>query len=476
MRKAMERHELYGRLTQSFGFEPTEGQSVVLYHLAAFLLSQKENPTYVLRGYAGTGKTSLVKTLVRTLPAIGMRYVLMAPTGRAAKVLSNYTGQNASTIHRKIYQAMTYPDGSIRIARAENKYKHTLFIVDEASMIGEQKEFGGSSLLDDLLSYVFSGEDCRLLLIGDTAQLPPVESNESPALNCDYLKSQFPITAATYELTEVKRQALESGILYNATDIRELISQSLYEYALPIFHLQGFDDIQKIEPETFEEMLHNAFANISDNEAVIVCKSNKRANMFNQAIRGRILNIEGEIATGDKLMVVKNNYFWAEGNNAISFIANGDMAEIRKIKHFEDMYGFRFADVELSFTDYPDAPNIEAKILLDTLNSNSPSLTNEESQQLFTAIEEDYMDIPNRRERYKEMKKNPWFNALQVKFAYALTCHKTQGGQWSSVFIDSSLNLKETLEVEDLRWLYTALTRAQERVYFVNFKDEFFGE
>ena len=476
MRKAMERHELYGRLTQSFGFEPTEGQSVVLYHLAAFLLSQKENPAYVLRGYAGTGKTSLVKTLVRTLPAIGMRYVLMAPTGRAAKVLSNYTGQNASTIHRKIYQAMTYPDGSIRIARTENKYKHTLFIVDEASMIGEQKEFGGSSLLDDLLSYVFSGEDCRLLLIGDTAQLPPVESNESPALNCDYLKSQFPITAATYELTEVKRQALESGILYNATDIRELISQNLYEYALPIFHLQGFDDIQKIEPETFEEMLHNAFANISDNEAVIVCKSNKRANMFNQAIRGRILNIEGEIATGDKLMVVKNNYFWAEGNNTISFIANGDMAEIRKIKHFEDMYGFRFADVELSFTDYPDAPNIEAKILLDTLNSNSPSLTNEESQQLFTAIEEDYMDIPNRRERYKEMKKNPWFNALQVKFAYALTCHKTQGGQWNSVFIDSSLNLKETLEVEDLRWLYTALTRAQERVYFVNFKDEFFGE
>lgn len=476
MRKAMERHELYGRLTQSFGFEPTEGQSVVLYHLAAFLLSQKENPTYVLRGYAGTGKTSLVKTLVRTLPAIGMRYVLMAPTGRAAKVLSNYTGQNASTIHRKIYQAMTYPDGSIRIARAENKYKHTLFIVDEASMIGEQKEFGGSSLLDDLLSYVFSGEDCRLLLIGDTAQLPPVESNESPALDCDYLKSQFPITAATYELTEVKRQALESGILYNATDIRELLSQNLYEYALPIFHLQGFDDIQKIEPETFEEKLHNAFSNISDNEAVIVCKSNKRANMFNQAIRGRILNIEGEIATGDKLMVVKNNYFWAEGSDAISFIANGDMAEIRKIKHFEDMYGFRFADVELSFTDYPDAPNIEAKILLDTLNSNSPSLTNEESQRLFTAIEEDYMDIPNRRERYKEMKKNPWFNALQVKFAYALTCHKTQGGQWNSVFIDSSLNLKETLEVEDLRWLYTALTRAQERVYFVNFKDEFFGE
>ena len=471
----MQRLDLFGQLTQSFGFEPTEGQSIVLYHLSAFLLSQKENPTYILRGYAGTGKTTLVKALVKTLPMIGMKYMLMAPTGRAAKVLSSYTGQNASTIHRRIYQAKAFPDGSIRITRAENKSKNALFIVDEASMIGEQREFGGSSLLDDLLSYVFSGESCRLLLIGDTAQLPPVESSESPALNCDYLKSEFPVTAATYELTEVKRQALESGILYNATDIRQLLSQKLYEYHLPIFHLQGFDDIQKIEPEAFEEMLYNAFANTSDNEAVIVCKSNKRANMFNQAIRGRILNIEGEIATGDKLMVVKNNYFWANGNDVISFIANGDMAELRKIKHFEDMYGFRFADVELSFTDYPDAPNLEAKILLDTLNSNSPSLTEEENKRLFSAIEEDYMDIPNRRERYKEMKKNPWFNALQVKFAYALTCHKTQGGQWNTVFIDSSLNLKETLEVEDLRWLYTALTRAQERVYFVNFKEEFFG-
>ena len=471
----LSRGELYGKMIQSFGLEPTDGQAIVMYHLSAFLLSQKENPTYILKGYAGTGKTTLVKTLVKTLPYIGMRYVLMAPTGRAAKVLNSYTGQNASTIHRRIYQAKTFPDGSIRITRAENKFKNTLFIVDEASMIGEQKEFGGSSLLDDLLGYVFSGESCRLLLIGDTAQLPPVGSNESPALDCEYLRSQFPITAATYELTEVKRQALESGILYNATDVRQLLNQNLYEYSLPLFHLQGFDDIQKIEPETFEEMLHNAFAHISDNEAVIICKSNKRANMFNQAIRGRILNIEGEIATGDKLMVVKNNYYWTEGNPDINFIANGDMAEIRKIKHFDEIYGFRFADVELSFTDYPAAPNLEAKILLDTLYSNSPSLTEEENRKLFAAIEEDYMDIPNRRERYKEMKKNPWFNALQVKFAYALTCHKTQGGQWNSVFIDSSLNQKETLDVEDLRWIYTALTRAQERVCFVNFKEEFFG-
>ena len=471
----LSRSELYGKMIQSFGFEPTNGQSIVMYHLSAFLLSQKENPTYILRGYAGTGKTTLVKTLVKTLPAIGMKYILMAPTGRAAKVLSNYTGQNASTLHRRIYQTKTFPDGSIRITRAENKFKNALFIVDEASMIGEQKDFGGSSLLDDLMGYVFSGENCRLLLIGDTAQLPPVESNESPALDCEYLKREFPVTAATYELTEVKRQALESGILYNATDIRQLLGQNLYEYHLPLFHLDGFNDIQKIEPETFEERLHNAFANMSDNEAVIVCKSNKRANLFNQAIRGRILNIEGEIATGDKLMVVKNNYYWTEGSPNISFIANGDMAEIRKIKHFEELYGFRFADVELSFTDYPESSNVEAKILLDTLNSNSASLTEEENKRLFAAIEEDYMDIPNRRQRFKEMRKNPWFNALQVKFAYALTCHKTQGGQWSSVYIDSSLNQKETLDVEDLRWLYTALTRAQERVCFVNFKEEFFG-
>ena len=472
----LSRSELYGKLVQSFGFEPTDGQAIVMYHLSAFLLSQKENPTYILKGYAGTGKTTLVKTLVRTLPYIGMKYVLMAPTGRAAKVLSSYTGQNASTIHRRIYQTQSLPDGSFRMTRAENKFKNALFIVDEASMIGEQKEFGGMSLLDDMLNYVFSGESCRLLLIGDTAQLPPVESQQSPALDCEYLKTEFPITAATFELTEVKRQALESGILYNATDIRQLLGQNLYEYELPLFHLQGFNDIQKIEPETFEEILHNVFSNTSDNGAVIICKSNKRANMFNQAIRGRILNIEGEIATGDKLMVVKNNYYWTEGNDTMSFIANGDMAEIRKIKHFDEMYGFHFADVELSFTDYPDAPNIEAKILLDTLNSNSPSLTEEENKKLYSAIEEDYMDIPNRRERYKEMKKNPWFNALQVKFAYALTCHKTQGGQWASIFIDSSLNQKETLEVEDLRWLYTALTRAQERVYFVNFKEEFFEE
>ena len=471
----MRRDELYELLLNSFGLTPTEGQATVLRHLAAFLLSLKPNPTYILRGYAGTGKTTLVTTLVKTLPEIGMDYVLMAPTGRAAKVLGGYTRKYASTIHKKIFQVQAFPDGSLRMARAQNKHKDTLFIVDEASMIGEDREFGAKSLLDDLLAYVFSGERCRLLLIGDTAQLPPVGNDESPALDINYLESQFPLTIATYELTEVKRQALQSGILSNATHLRELLIEDKIEYPLPLFDLH-FDDTERIDPEIFEEMLYKSFDAEHSNDSVIVCKSNKRANLFNQAIRSRILNIEGEIATGDKLMIVKNNYFWADGQQQISFIANGDMAEIQKITHYEEMYGFRFADVELSFPDYPDAQNLDVKIILDTLNSNSASLSEEENMRLLQAIEADYMDIPNRRERYKAMKKNPWFNALQVKFAYALTCHKTQGGQWKNVYVDSSLNLKDNVEKEDLRWLYTAVTRAQVRLYFVNFKEEFFED
>ena len=442
-------------------------------HLSAFLLSTKPNPTYILRGYAGTGKTTLVTTLVEVLPQIGMGYVLMAPTGRAAKVMANYTQRAASTIHKKIYQAKSFPDGSIRMTRTENKHQNTLFIVDEASMIGEEQEFGARSLLDDLLDYVFSGEQCRLLLIGDTAQLPPVGNDESPALDIDYLQRQFPLTIATFELTEVKRHALQSGILSNATHLRELLTDDMKTYPLPLFDLH-FGDTARIDPETFEELLFRAFDAEHGNESVIVCKSNKRANLFNQAIRGRILNIDGEIATGDRLLIVKNNYYWADGNQEISFISNGDMAEIMKIVHYEEMYGFRFADVVLGFPDYPDAPNLDVKILLDTLNSTSASLTEEESTRLREAVEADYMDIPNRRERYKAMKRNPWFNALQVKFAYALTCHKTQGGQWKQVFVDSSLNQKDELEKEDLRWLYTAVTRAQVNLYFVNFKEEFF--
>ena len=467
----MTRQDLYRLLTGSFGFVPTEGQHTVLYHLAAFLLSEKPCPTYLLQGYAGTGKTTLVTTLVKTLPQIGMKYQLMAPTGRAAKVLSGYTGKTASTIHRKIYRFQSFADGSFRMTRAENKSKNTLFIVDECSMIPDDFA-NGRSLLDDLIRYVFSGENCRLLLIGDNAQLPPVGLENSPANDINVLKNGFGLTVASYELTEVMRQEEESGILYNATALRKMGGPTP---SLPLFTTNGFSDVHRIEPQEFEELLWQSFNGKNNNEAVIICRSNNRANMYNQAIRARILQEEGEIATGDKLMVVKNNYFWTDEDQKISFIANGDMIELMRINSTEEMYGFHFADVEIQLTDYQDEPNLSVKILLETLTSDSPALTQEEAERLYRAVEEDYMDIPNKRDRYKEMRKNPYFNALQVKFGYALTCHKTQGGQWPTVFIDAPFVPEgEELQVSDLRWFYTAVTRAQKQLYFVNFKDEYF--
>ncbi|MBO4574616.1 MAG: AAA family ATPase [Bacteroidales bacterium] len=470
----MTRQELNKVLLESFGFEPTDGQRVVLVHLAAFLLSQKHNPVYLLQGYAGTGKTTLVTTLVRTLPRIGMRYQLMAPTGRAAKVLSGYTGKTASTIHRKIYRFQAFADGSLRMVRAQNKAKNTLFIVDECSMISD--DYGsGRSLLDDLVNYVFSGENCRLLLIGDNAQLPPVGLENSPANDINVLKNSFNLTVASYELTEVMRQEEESGILWNATSLRQLLSNRHFDPVLPLFTTTGFPDVHRIEPQEFEELLWQGFNGKNTNDAVIICRSNKRANMYNQAIRARILQEEGEISTGDKLMVVKNNYYWTDQDQKISFIANGDMIEVMRINNTEEMYGFHFADVEIQLTDYPDEPNLSVKILLETLTSDSPALTQDEADRLYKAIEEDYMEIPHRRDRYKEMRQNPYFNALQVKFGYALTCHKTQGGQWPSVFIDAPFVPEgETLQISDLRWFYTAVTRAQKQLYFVNFKEEYF--
>ena len=471
----MTRQELYNILIRSFGYIPTDGQKTVLYHLSAFLLSQKPNPAYLLQGYAGTGKTTLVTTLVKTLPQIGMRYQLMAPTGRAAKVLSGYTEKTASTIHRKIYRFQQYADGSFRMTRAENKSKNTVFIVDECSMIPDDFT-NGRSLLDDLIGYVFSGENCRLLLIGDNAQLPPVGLENSPANDINVLKNSFNLTVASYELTEVMRQEEESGILWNATELRKaLMALTSLTPLMPLFNINGFTDIHRIEPQEFEELLWQGFNGKNTNDAVIICKSNKRANMYNQAIRARILQEEGEISTGDKLMVVKNNYFWTDEDQKVSFIANGDMIELMRINNTEEMYGFHFADVEIQLIDYPDAPNLSVKILLETLTSDSPALTQEESDRLYKAIEDDYMDIPNKRDRYKAMRQNPYFNALQVKFGYALTCHKTQGGQWPCVFIDAPyIKENESLQISDLRWFYTAVTRAQKQLYFVNFEDSYF--
>lgn len=466
---------------RSFGFIPTEGQRTVLYHLAAFLLSEKPKPTYLLQGYAGTGKTTLVTTLVKTLPIIGMHYQLMAPTGRAAKVISGYTGKSASTIHRKLYRFQQYADGSLRMTRAENKAKNTVFIVDECSMISDETT-NGRSLLDDLISYVFNGENCRLLLIGDNAQLPPVGLENSPANDINVLRHEFGLTVAAYELTEVMRQEEESGILWNATALRQtlrpltpLMPLMAAPIELPLFDVNGFPDVHRIEPQEFEELLWQKFGDKTNNEAVIICRSNKRANMYNQAVRARILQEEGEISTGDKLMVVKNNYFWTDEDQKISFIANGDMIELMRINNTEEMYGFHFADVEIQLTDYQEEPNLSVKILLETLTSDSPALTQEEADRLYRAVEEDYMDIPNKRDRYKAMRQNPYFNALQVKFGYALTCHKTQGGQWPTVFLDAPyIKEDESLQVSDLRWFYTAVTRAQKQLYFVNFEDAYF--
>ena len=489
----MDRNTLFNILLNNFGFTPTEGQAKVLYHLSAFILTEKERPVYLLRGYAGTGKTTLVSTLVKTLPSLGMRYQLLAPTGRAAKVMSTYTGKPSSTLHRKLYRFQVNANGEFRMARAENKAKDTIFIVDECSMISDQSDgySWSRSLLDDLIEYVFSGSCCKLLLIGDSAQLPPVGLDISPAMDFDILKNSFSLTLATYEMKEVMRQALDSGILHNATKLRSLMSTDneqlstdfWYEgYQLPLLEINNFSDIVKIDPMSFEELLWQSFGDKkSNNDAVVICRSNKRANMFNQAIRSRVLQEEGELSTGDKLMIVKNNYYWSGQQSAvsgqISFLANGDMIEITRINKFEEMYGFHFADVDIQLTDYEEAPTLSVKIIMETLYSDSPALTNEEAKRLYQAVEEDYMDIPRAADRRKAMKENPYYNALQVKFGYALTCHKTQGGQWSYVFIEAPyLPDETTLELGDLRWLYTALTRASEKVYLVNFKEEWFIE
>ncbi len=540
----MDRNTLFNLLLANFGFTPTEGQATVMSHLSAFIISQKERPVYLLRGYAGTGKTTLVSTLVKTLPQIGMCFELLAPTGRAAKVMSRYTGKTASTLHRKLYRFQHVSNGELRMTRAENKAKNTIFIVDECSMISDQGDgFSWSRpLLDDLIEFVFSGTNCKLLLIGDTAQLPPVGLDISPAMNFDILRNSFSLTIATYEMKEVMRQALDSGILHNATNLRNLMStdnsqqstasyqMSTISHQLPLLDINNFKDIEKIDPMTFEELLWQSFGDKrSNNDAVVVCRSNKRANMFNQAIRSRVLQEEGELSAGEKLMVVKNNYYWSDqpsavsrqsssnpencsmandkrlktnevkvqssslialsSNNSqilsfsdsqiptISFIANGDMIEIMKINKIEEMYGFHFADVEIQMLDYEEMPTLSVKILMETLHSDSPALTQEESKRLYQAVEEDYMDIPRVADRRKMMKNNPYFNALQVKYGYALTCHKTQGGQWNNVFVEAPyLPDETTLELSDMRWLYTAITRASKKVYLVNFKDEWFIE
>lgn len=476
----MNRTQLFQILLSAFEYEATKDQQTVLSHLAAFLLSEKENPTYLLKGYAGTGKTSLVASLVKTLPQIGQRYVLLAPTGRAAKVLANYTQKPASTIHRKLYRCAATSDGSLKVSRMPNKHKNTVFIIDEVSMISDSVSESNyttyDSLLNDLISYVFSGENCRLLLIGDNAQLPPVGLTESPALDIQLLKNAFVLTAASFEMTEVMRQAETSGILSNATKLRTILKTHFSENSFH-FSLDGFNDINKVAPDMFEDLLHDAFGNRQITNSIVICRSNKRANAFNQAIRSRVLFKEEAIESGDLLMVVKNNYYWLEtDDDSGGFIANGDSIEILRINRIEELYGFQFADVEIRLIDYSDEKQFSVKIILDTLTSETAALSENDNKKLFAAIEEDYSEIPNKRKRYEKIKTNPYFNALQVKFAYALTCHKTQGGQWQKVFIDGGMNPELFTDQASMRWLYTALTRATEDVYLVNFPDSCFAQ
>ncbi len=474
----MSHNNVYKQILHHFPHQPTDDQIKAMHHLGAFELSVKKNPVYVLKGFAGTGKTSLVSAYVHMLAMNNKRFILLAPTGRAAKVLSKYTGKKAHTIHRYIYHITTSKEGRYKVQLAHNRLKDAVFIIDEASMISDNSSagelFGNRNLFEDLVSYVFSGGQNKMVLIGDTAQLPPVGLTISPALDLQYIKSSFDVTAYEFEMQEVMRQEMDSGILITATNLRKLISQN--NPVATLFSRTDFkSDIQEVDDgRTFEELLHDTFDRHDLEQGIIVCRTNKRANLFNMQVRNSILFRESEIEGGDLLMVVKNNYHWLDKDAKPGFIANGDIVNVLRILKTEEMYGFRFAEADIQLTDYPEEKEITVKLLLSTLYSNGPGLSNSDRNTLFKRIEEDFMDIPERTKRVAEVMKNPWYNALHVKFAYAMTCHKTQGGQWPHVFIDQGYLTEEMINTEYLRWLYTAVTRSTKKVYLVNFSTSFF--
>ena len=471
-------HQVVRHIISHFPHPPTAGQLSACEAMVEFLYDADPMAAFVLSGYAGTGKTSLVSALIQSAPAMRIKTLLLAPTGRAAKVLAGYSGQPAFTIHKKIYQTYMSADGTVRMGRAPNKHTYTLFIVDEASMIGLSDDgVGRHGLLEDLVDYVAEGSHCRLMLIGDEAQLPPVGAAESPALDLEYLRAFSHLKVHHYRLTEVVRQQHQSGILYNATLLRrrlaELVDGECLE--MPLFDLEGYDDVLRLSGADLEEVLNREYGDGRIEQVAVVTRSNKRANLFNQEIRNRVLYREEEVNAGDYLMVVKNNYYWLDADSDMGFIANGDMIELLSVRNHQELYGFHFVDATLRFVDYPDVAPVDCKLLLETLHSESPSLTQEESRRLFDSVAEDYADMPNKSDRLKAIRQNPYYNALQVKFSYALTCHKTQGGQWNTVIIDQGYLTEEMLDREYLRWLYTAVTRATQKVYLLNFENKFFG-
>ena len=474
----MRQEEFNKILLDSFPFETTSGQRTLFIKLSEFILNKNSDQIFVLKGYAGTGKTTIVRSLVKSMPAVNGKTVLLAPTGRAAKVLSNYTEKQALTIHKKIYYRKPESAEGLAFTLQQNLHTDTIFIVDEASMISNSGGlnsngmFGGGSLLDDLISYVFNGNNCKLLFIGDTAQLPPVGLDVSPALDIDFLKASYSFQLDWFELTEVVRQAGDSGILTNATEIRNQIKNKLGNK--PHFLLNGFKDVIRLGGDELEDALNSAYSKYGAEESMVICRSNKRANIFNQQIRTRIRWQENELSAGDLMMVVKNNYFWLPEESKAGFIANGDIIQLTSIGRIQEMHSFRFADVRMRMIDYPDEPELETRLLLDTIMSDAPALSQEENKRLYESVSADYADIADRRLRLKKVKEDSFFNALQVKFAYAITCHKAQGGQWPCVFVEQGYLTDEMINTEYLRWLYTAVSRASEKLYLVNFNKDFF--
>ena len=464
--------DLTQQIKRNFRYQPTDEQEKTIECIADFLLKPEKNTLLLLKGYAGTGKTTLIGAVVRTLSNLRAGYVLMASTGRAAKVFSRYSEFPALTVHKKIYRQKSFSNVLDNFSLNENLHKNTLFIVDEASMISNDglsgTIFGSGRLLDDLIEFVYSGEGCRLLIIGDDAQLPPVGEDESPALTSDILTGYgFEVTECM--LKEVVRYSGRDGILANATMLRKCVSNDdIYE--LPKLKLDCFDDINVVQGVDLIEAINSSYDEVGMDETMIICRSNKRANLYNNGIRNTILYREDELESGDILMIAKNNYHWTSECKEMDFIANGDTAVVRRVRRTQEMYGFRFADVILSFPDYGDV-ELEIKILLDTLHSDHPSLSKEDGDTLFAAVMEDYSDIKNKRDRMKKLKEDSFYNALQVKYAYAVTCHKAQGGQWKRVFIDQGYVTDDTLTPDYYRWLYTAVTRATEKLYMVNWPE-----
>jgi ATP-dependent exoDNAse (exonuclease V) alpha subunit len=444
--------------------------------IAEFCTNNDNNEIFVLKGYAGTGKTTVISTIVNNLNEINKKYVLLAPTGRAAKVIANYSQKPAFTIHKKIYFPKKVA-GGVSFTMQQNKHKNTIFIVDEASMISDtntdSNAFENGSLLDDLISYIYSGSNCKMLLLGDTAQLPPVNLDISPALNIDTLAMHYQKEIKHIEFDEVMRQEEKSGILFNATELREVLKEEFYESFK--FNLNGFKDIIRLtDGYDIQDAINSAYSNYSIEDTAFIVRSNKRANQYNDQIRTRILDKDSELSTGDFLMVVKNNYFWLKDADEAGFIANGDIIEVLEIFSILELYGFKFAKVKIRMVDYPNQIPLETVLLMDTLTSESPSLTYDESNKLYQEVMMDYEGETNYK-KFQKVKENEFFNALQVKFSYAITCHKSQGGQWNTVFIEQPY-LPNGIDRDYVRWLYTAITRAKDKLYLIGFKDENFEE